>query len=175
MTGAQVFTARDIMTTELVSVAPTTAIFDAIDLLLEHAISGAPVVDTDGGFCGVVSQMDCMRMLAVASYDEPAAEEMLQVAGHMSSDWVSIAPSDDIYHIVELFEKHPVGSFPVLDEGALVGIVARYDVIRGIKMMKSELLAQAGRDHRRGDSHKPGSFFGATRHDGSELAARLRR
>ena len=162
------------MTTKLVTVSPETPIFDAIDVLLKNKISGAPVVEKDGTLCGVISEKDCMRVLAGGSYDHREAEELLAVSGHMSTHLITITSSDGIYHIVDTFDKHGVRRLPVVDEGKLVGIVSRRDVLRGIKKMEDELLAYYAHPVPP-DRRSPKSFFSATKHDASELGNRLRR
>jgi CBS domain-containing protein len=162
------------MITKLVTVSPETPIFDAIKILLKHKISGAPVVESDGGLCGVISERDCMRVLAGGTYDHYEAEELLSVAGHMSTHLITIAPDDGIYHIVDTFDKHGVRRLPVVANGKLLGQVSRRDVLRGIIKMEDELM-QYYAHPLPSDRRSPRSFFGATKHDASEVGARLRR
>ena len=174
MINAHLVTARDIMTTKLVTLTPDTPIFDAMGIFLKHRISGAPVVDADGGICGVVSEKDCMRVLAGGSYDHHEAEELLSVAGHMSTHLITINPDDGIYHIVDTFDKHGVRRLPVVENGKLVGQVSRRDVLRGIKRMEDELMQYYAQPVPK-DRRAPKSFFSATSHEASELGAKLRR
>lgn len=171
--NAHLFTARDIMTTKLVTVRPETSIFDCISTLLKHKISGAPVVDGDGVLCGIISEKDCMRVLAGGTYDHREAEEMLSVAGHMSVHLITIKPDDGIYHIVDTFDKHGVRRLPVMENGHIVGLVSRRDVLKGIKRMEDELLAYYAQPLPK--DRTPKSFFSATGRDGSDLAAKLRK
>ena len=174
MIDAHLFTARDIMTTKLVTLTPDTSIFDAIAVLLKHKISGAPVVQKDGSLCGVISEKDCMRILAGGTYDHYEAEELLSVAGHMSTHLITITPDDGIYHIVDTFDKHGVRRLPVVENEKLVGQVSRRDVLKGINKMEDELMAYYAHPVPK-DRRAPKSFFGATKHDASELGAKLRR
>ena len=162
------------MTTKLVTVAPETSIFECIGVLLKHRISGAPVVESDGRLCGVVSEKDCMRVLAGGTYDHREVDEMLSVAGYMSTHLITIKPSDGIYHIVDTFDKHGIRRLPVVENDRIVGLVCRRDVLKGIKKMEAELMAYYAHPVPE-DRRRPKSFFGATKHDASEVAARLRR
>ncbi len=56
-------TAKEIMTTRLVTVRPETNVSQAIHLLLKHGVSGMPVVDADGKYLGVFSEKCCMKVL----------------------------------------------------------------------------------------------------------------
>lgn len=174
MIDAHLFTAQDIMATKLVTVTPDTTIFETIRILLKNKISGAPVIDEAGSLCGVISERDCMRILAGGSYDHHyEAEEQLSVAGHMSTHLITITPADGIYHIVDTFEKHGVRRLPVLDQDKLVGMVSRRDVLRGIQKMEAELLERYTHPLAR-DRRTPKSFFGVTKHESHEIGAKLR-
>ena len=61
--------ARDIMATKLVTLSPDMDVFHAIDRLLKHHISGAPVVDREGNFIGVFSEHCSISLLVAAAYD----------------------------------------------------------------------------------------------------------
>ena len=59
--NCQAILAREMMTENLVTLSPQLEVFQAIDVLLKKRISGAPVVDIDGGFLGIFSESSCMR------------------------------------------------------------------------------------------------------------------
>jgi CBS domain-containing protein len=174
MINAHLFTARDIMATKLVTLSPETSIFDAITMLLKNKFSGAPVVEKDGTLCGVLSEKDCMRVLAGGSYDHRDGEELISVAAFMSRHLITIKLDDGIYHIVDTFDKHNVRRLPVVENGRLVGQVSRRDVLRGIKKMEDELM-QYYAQPLPVDRRAPRSFFSVTGHEASELGAKLRR
>lgn len=165
-------TAEDVMTRQVVTIAPATPVFEAIELLLEHSISAAPVVDDEGVVLGVLTENDCLKLIAAATYDDQGREEMLQAGRHMSEVPV-LAPDVEIYQVVDMFRDAELWCAVVVDEGQLVGVISRRDLIRGLKAMESEFLAMLHRERR--DTLTPSSFFGATRHDASEVASRLNR
>jgi CBS domain-containing protein len=173
MINAHLFTARDIMTTKLVTLSPETQIFQAIAVLLKHEISGAPVIGSQGRLVGIISEKDCMRVLAGGSYDHRESDELLSVAAHMSTHLITIKPDDGIYHIVDTFEKHNVRRLPVVEDGRLVGQVSRRDVLKGIKSMEDELMQYYARPVPE-DRRAPRLFVSATRHDASEVASKLK-
>ena len=57
-------TARDIMTRRLVTLRPAMRTVEAAGILLEHNISGAPVVDEQGNLLGLLSEYDCLQAIA---------------------------------------------------------------------------------------------------------------
>ena len=59
-----ILTARDIMTRSLITLSPESSIFDAMSTLMTKRISGAPVVDDSGLLIGVLSELDCLRLLS---------------------------------------------------------------------------------------------------------------
>ena len=61
-------TAGDLMSTDLVTVGPDMSIVDVIRVLVEARVSGAPVIEDDGTFCGVVSEYDCLRIMTAGEY-----------------------------------------------------------------------------------------------------------
>jgi CBS domain-containing protein len=125
-------TAADIMTRDLVTFRPEQTIRTAIDLLLRHRISGAPVVGEGRQFLGTLSEGDCMRAISAGSYDgEPVAAEHF-VRDLMNHSPLTISPSTDIYAIAQTFVANDVRRLPVLECGCVVGQVSRRDVLRVI-------------------------------------------
>jgi CBS domain-containing protein len=97
--------------------------------LLDHDISGAPVVDERGSLVGILSEKDCFRAALEASYHkEPSGE----VSSYMSSRVETIDANTDIVEVIELFVHSPYRRFPVLSGGRLVGQISRRDVLRAI-------------------------------------------
>ncbi|MEO0596947.1 MAG: CBS domain-containing protein [Chloroflexota bacterium] len=56
-------TVERVMTTDLLTVTPTTPVLDAAELMLEHKVSGLPVVESDGTLVGILTESDIFRML----------------------------------------------------------------------------------------------------------------
>lgn len=120
---------RDVMATELITLAPETEINRALHSLLEHRISGAPVVDSDGWLVGVLSKKDCLKAALQASYYRDWEGT---VAQYMSDKIKSLDPNMDLIAAAEAFVTSPYRRFPVLEEGRLVGQISRADVLRGL-------------------------------------------
>lgn len=123
-------TARDYMSTDLVTFAPDTDIHRAIGMLLENRISGGPVIDERGRLVGILSKKDCLRVAFSASYHkEPGGS----VSDYMSRDVQTVEASADIIEVAEMFVKAAYRRFPVMKNGQLVGQLSRHDILKAIR------------------------------------------
>jgi CBS domain-containing protein len=135
---------KDVMTVDVVAV-PTTATFKEIaDALAEHKISAVPVVDDGGIVVGVVSEADLLHKLELATSDlhrrlvdrrrvrtakSKAAGDTAEAL--MSSPAITIRSSAPIGEAARLMEHERIKRLPVVeDDGRLIGIVARRDLLR---------------------------------------------
>jgi len=124
-------TARDYMDTAVPTLLPQMEISEAVDFLLQHRRTGAPVVDDDGELVGILTEFDCLRLMTTgADHDEATGV----VADFMSTDVVTIEPGMDMFYVAGLFLRHHFRRLPVLYEGKLVGAITRFDVLRAISL-----------------------------------------
>ena len=130
-------TARDIMTHSLVTFRPDSNIFDAIKKLVSRRISGAPVVDESGHIVGVLSELDCLNVLASDEFHDDDHSASV-VSEYMSTAFETAAPETDIYRLAQDFLNTPVRRFPVVENGVLLGQVSLSDVLRGIEEMRKK-------------------------------------
>lgn len=172
MTRPPLSTAADVMTTRVVKLSPTASILDAIQRMLEHGIPVVVIVDEGGAFAGVLTEHDCLKLIAAASYGDQPQEEQLQVGRYLSQT-PTVAPDLEIYQVTAHFEDPAVWAVAVIREDEVAGVITRRDLLRGIREMQDEVVARLGQRHH--DHLTPSSFFGATHHDASEIAARLKR
>jgi CBS domain-containing protein len=119
-------TAKDIMTTKVVTVKPSTSIEDAARLLVRRKISGVPVVDEKDKtkVVGILTEAD---LLAAPSGAKTVADVMKKRV-------VSVSPDTSVDEIAEILVKKKIKRVPVIDAGKLVGIVSRIDVLRAISI-----------------------------------------
>ena len=123
-------TVRQYMDTTIPTLSPQTLVLDAVDFLLEHGVTGAPVVDENGQLVGILTEKDCLKVVAHA----PEPENVKQhVADFMSTQVKSIPPNMDVYFAAGLFLKESFRRFPVVEDGRLVGAITRYDMLRAIR------------------------------------------
>lgn len=122
-------TARDFMTGSLVTLSPETELMDAVRLLVDRAISGAPVVDGQGNLVGVLSERDFIAAALKARYYGEAGG---RVAEFMSKQVETVNADDSLMDIAARFIDGRFRRFPVVDENRLVGVISRRDVLRAI-------------------------------------------
>lgn len=121
---------RDYMTRHLLTFHADTDLFTAIDRLLEHRVHAAPVVDEHGRLLGLLSADDCLKTVIDGTYYEEVGGS---VGGSMSRDVQGIAPDTDIMRACELLVKGGRRCLPVLEDGRLLGLVSRHDLLRAVK------------------------------------------
>jgi len=120
---------REYMAASLVVLHPEMEILRAIQLLVEHRISGAPVTDELGNLVGVLSELDCMQVALNAGYYEQLGG---QVAEFMSRDVRTVQADTSIIALAQMFLDSPYRRYPVLDDNRLVGQISRRDVLRAL-------------------------------------------
>ena len=139
----------DIMTRQVISVTPQTTIAEAARLLLDHRISGLPVVDPDGAVVGIITEGDLLHRVETGTQRRHShwlefliapgrlAREYIDanarnVGELMSEDVVSVTPRDSLPEVIRLMEHHHVKRLPVIEAGRLVGIVSRANLVRAL-------------------------------------------
>jgi CBS domain-containing protein len=120
-------TARDFMVTKLVTFAPEDDVLDAVQVLLERRISGAPVVEKDRRYLGVFSEKCGMHVLLDAAYEQLPVRD---VRSFMDTEAQTIGPDTHLLSVAQVFLLTPYRRLPVLEDGKLVGQVSRRDVLK---------------------------------------------
>lgn len=140
--------AADIMTRPVISATPETSIEEAARLMLDHRISGLPVVEA-GAVVGMLTEGDLLRRAETGTERRHARwVELLISPGRLARDYtnanarkvgevmspavVTVAPEDSIEQIVSQMEQHRIKRVPVVDNGKLVGIVSRANLVRAL-------------------------------------------
>lgn len=120
------------MDTEVFTLTPDDEILQAVHSLLKHRVTGAPVVDGERRVVGILTEKDCLRLLAEG--DETLDVPKGTVADYMAKEVTTIPPRMNIYFVAGMFLNDVVRRFPVVDdEGRLVGAITRFDVLRAIE------------------------------------------
>lgn len=120
----------DYMTRHLVTFRSDMDLFTAINRLLEHNISGAPVVDSQGHLIGLLSEGDCLRGILAGAYHEEVGGN---VNAYMAREVETVTSQTDIIEASERFLRGRRRRLPVVDDGVLVGQISRHDVLRAVK------------------------------------------
>jgi CBS domain-containing protein len=116
--------ARDVMSRPVISVDTRTTIREATTVLTEHGFAAVPVVDDVGHVVGIFSESDALRADASdMGRDEP-------VTSAMAAPVEVVAPTAEVSTIAERMLTRRLRCVPVVEEGILVGVVARRDLLR---------------------------------------------
>lgn len=138
----RILTARDLMSTSLITFRPEQTILDAIRMLLKRGVSGGPVVDREGRMIGILSELDCLRMLASDEFYQEEQEEAALVRQFMTVGGKTIPPDLGIYAIAHYFLTMQVRRLAVVEGDQLLGQVSRRDVLRGMEVMSRKRLVR---------------------------------
>ncbi len=118
------------MDTSVHALRPDTEIFEAVAFLLEHKLTGAPVVNEAQEVIGILSEKDCLNLLALGDGSQRPSGS---VSDFMSTPVTTIPPTMNIYFVAGMFLNDVVRRFPVVEDGKLVGAITRFDILRAIK------------------------------------------
>ncbi|RZM78756.1 CBS domain-containing protein [Leptolyngbya iicbica] len=116
-------TARDLMSSPVRTIRPSTQITEAQRILLRYGHSGLSVVDRNGELVGVISRRDIDLALHHGFGHAP-------VKGYMSTQIKTVQPHTPLPDIEALMVTYDIGRLPVLEGDRLVGVVTRTDVLR---------------------------------------------
>jgi CBS domain-containing protein len=158
-----IMNAAEIMARDVLTVTPETRLDVAIGLMIQHRISGLPVVDEKGALVGVMTESDLLRRAETGTGKRHRSRlrEFLTSPGHdaaeyvrshsrmvcdLMSDEVIVAREDStLDEIIDLMEHHHVRRVPIVRDGHLVGIVSRADLVAELAR-KLKALPPAGTD-----------------------------
>ncbi|MDH3304039.1 MAG: CBS domain-containing protein [Gammaproteobacteria bacterium] len=119
------------MDTVVPTLSPDTRIMEAVDFLLRHRVTGAPVVDSDGELVGIITETDLLKLVTEGVQGEPPTDAT--VAEYMTRDVVTVPPTVDIYYIAGMFLANKFRRLPVVENGKIVGAITRFDLLRVIR------------------------------------------
>lgn len=146
----------ELMTREVVTVHPEMPLREAAALLADRRISGAPVVDETGRVVGVLSEADIVakaggpkrghRVLGWLLESDLDLEDKIAartVGEAMSTPPITIQPQQRVHEAARLMASESINRLPVVsDEGKLVGIVTRADVVRAFARSDAEIARE---------------------------------
>lgn len=137
--------AGEVMSRGAATVKATDPLVEAARIMVEHRISGLPVVDAHGTLVGIVTERDLLRA------DEGARPRWIEVlldearsrsiGGHlrerkvsdvMTANAITTHIEAPLEQILQLMEDHKVRRIPIVSEGSILGIISRADIIRAL-------------------------------------------
>jgi CBS-domain-containing membrane protein len=144
--------AKDVMSRDLVTIAADATVLQAARLMLQHHISGLPVVDASGNLVGILSEGDFLRRRETGTQRRRSRWlEFLMGPGKIASEYThshgmrvsevmtenvrTISEDTELEEIVELMERHRIKRVPVVRDGKLTGIVTRSNLMHAMVSM----------------------------------------
>jgi CBS domain-containing protein len=141
--------AADVMTRDIVTVGPETPLAEAIRLMLEHRVSGLPVVDGNGQLVGLLTEGDLLHRaetgtdtvrlgwLQALLARGRMAEHYVHTHGRrvqdvMTQDVLTVGEASPLEDVIRIMESRHVRRVPVAEGKRLVGIVSRSDLVRAL-------------------------------------------
>ncbi len=128
--GRDMFSVKNAMKTNVVTVKKETPVYDAIRLLLDNHITGLPVVDDDNHLVGIITEKDVLKLLYANIKDESTVEQF------MTKNVVTFNECDNLTDIAECFIHNHFRRVPILKNDRLVGILSKKDIIAYILKIK---------------------------------------
>ena len=145
--------AQDVMVRNVLTVGPDTSVADAVAMLVKHDISALPVVNPDGSLIGILSEADLLEREELGAEHHypwwieslmPAsklAERFAKAHGKRVSEVMStnvIFASEDtpVSEIAALLETHRIKRVPIINDGKIVGIVSRSNLMQALASCK---------------------------------------
>jgi len=123
---------KDYMARTLVTFKPETDVLDAVHVLVEKRIAGAPVVDDAGTLLGMLSELDCMKIALHAGYHGDWGGP---VSDYMTHGVETVDAEMSIIDLAQVFIESQYRRFPVMSRNRLVGQISRRDVLRALESL----------------------------------------
>ena len=124
-----------IMSTELVTVMPTTPLGIAKELFEKHKIHHLPVVSPEGDLQGMISKSDFLKLLDI----DETSREGLTVGDMMTAGLAKLETDDTVRTAANVFSLNRFHALPVVDGTRLVGVLTTQDLIKMMDMEKIQL------------------------------------
>jgi CBS domain-containing protein len=153
----------EIMSREVLSIGSDASLREAIRAMLDHRVSGLPVVDDAGKLVGILTEGDLLRRFETGTErrlrpwvefflgPHRLAEDYVKTHGRrveeiMTRSVVSVGPETPVGEVVEIMESRRIKRLPVLDHDVLVGIVSRADLMGAVARILDRGEAPASGD-----------------------------
>src|SRR6516165_10369976 len=153
--------AKDIMTPKVIYVGADEAVVNAARLMLQHRISGLPVVDKKGELVGIVTEGDFLRRSELGTQRRrpkwlefvlgpgKLAHEYVHASGKKIEDVMTPDPwtldeNESLETVVDMMERHRIKRIPVTRDGRVVGIISRANLMHALASLARDVSPSAG-------------------------------
>jgi len=141
--------ARDVMVAPVITASPNASIKSVAETFVRHQISAVPVVDDKGKVVGIVSEGDLLHRAEAGTQrhrpwwlrsligpdalaDEYVKAHARKVADAMTRKVVTASPETPLHEVAALLEKHSIKRVPIVENGQLVGVVSRANLVQAV-------------------------------------------
>ena len=141
--------ARDVMVSPVITVKASASVREVAETFLKHRISAVPVVDDQGRLVGIISEGDLMHRVESGTErrrswwllgltdgevlaDEYVKAHTHRVADVMTRDVITTPPDAELHEVAALLERNAIKRVPVVENGELVGIVSRANLVHAV-------------------------------------------
>ncbi len=117
--------AREMMTQPVLGAAQTATARDVAIQMLSGGFSGMPITERDGSVVGIVSELDLIRALRAGKRLETTTADEI-----MTTEVVGVDVDAPVEEVMEMLDTRHIVRLPVVEDGKLVGVISRPDVLR---------------------------------------------
>jgi len=152
--------ASDVMSSKVITVKPDTTVQEIANILLSNRISAVPVVDDAGALVGIVSEGDLLHRveagterhyswwLKLVSNSEVIARDFVKSHATRAGDVmtrhvITASPDLPLGDLASLLERHRIKRVPIVDNGKLVGIVSRANLLQALAALRRDIPVEA--------------------------------
>ena len=123
------------MSTKVVTLERNDKLSVADDVMKQERIRHIPILDSDGGLCGIITQRDLfrgiiLRSLGFGSRAEQKMLDMLSIKDAMHEDVITTTPDTPLAEAAEVMLEKKIGCLPVVDGGRLSGLLSEADFVK---------------------------------------------
>ncbi len=142
-------TVAELMSRNVIAIARDAPLSQAVQMMLDHRVSGLPVVDADGTVVGLLTEGDLLRRAETGTEgktgwfaglfslgrqaDHYIRTHARRVGELMTPDPITVSPAASTEDVVALMQRHGIKRLPVVSDGRLVGIISRADFVRALQ------------------------------------------
>jgi CBS domain-containing protein len=134
--GVAMLQVKDIMTENAISVRKDTPIYEAVELMVEHDISGMPVVKNDMTLVGILSEKDVVTLFPVKEDDMNKT-----VSDFMTEHAISFEENESVEDVCSFLARNIFRRVPITSKGKVVGVISVRDVLKHTLRLKHEAFS----------------------------------
>ncbi|MFT6935556.1 MAG: CBS domain-containing protein [Maribacter sp.] len=127
----------DYMSTKLITFRPLQSMEEAVDTLINHKISGGPVVNDKNELVGMISEGDCIKHISDSRYYNMPLEHN-KIEKFMAKNVKTIDGDMNIFDAANKFLNEKRRRFPIVKDGKLVGQISQKDILKATLQLKSQ-------------------------------------